>query len=43
VINWKLLELRNLLTIGAIVLLTRFAFYAAFNALDGKDSSTSTQ
>lgn len=35
-INWGLLSFRNLLIVGLIVLATRFAFYSAVNALDGR-------
>jgi hypothetical protein len=41
-INWGLFGFRNLITIGLIVLVTRFAFYSAVNALDGK-ANTSPQ
>ena len=35
-INWDLLKPYNLIVIGLIVLLVRFAFYKALGALDGK-------
>jgi len=41
-LKWEFFGLRDLLIIGAIVLLTRFAFYKAVNALDGK-SDDATQ
>lgn len=43
VINWQLLRPYNLIVIGLIVIATRFAFYKAINALDGKGSPTVTQ
>lgn len=39
-INWNFLELKNVLVIGAIVLLTRLAFSKAIAAIDGNNSST---
>jgi len=38
-INWTFLHPKNLLIIGAIVLLTRFAFIKAVNAVDGRNST----
>lgn len=38
-INWEFLRFRNLLVIGLIVLITRFAFVRAVNALDGDDAT----
>ena len=42
-INWEFLKFRNLLLIGAIVLLTRFTFFKVVNSLDGKAAKTQTQ
>jgi hypothetical protein len=42
-INWTLFQPRNLIAVGLIVILTRFAFYSAVNALDGRGSTTSDQ
>lgn len=39
-INWKFLELKNVLIIGAIVLLTRIVFAKAITALQGGSGST---
>lgn len=39
-INWGFLGIRNVLLIGAVALLTRFAFYKAVNGLDGRVSPT---
>lgn len=35
-INWSLFSIRNLLTVALIILATRFAFYQAVNAIDGR-------
>ena len=42
IINWELLRPMNLIMIGLIVLLVRFAFFKVTASLDGKMSAAPT-
>lgn len=42
-ITWELLKPKNLIAIGLIVLLTRFAFFKVVAALDGRNTAAPSQ